>query len=103
MSWFETPVALLSDLIERHGVWRAEHTAFAEGSRRLSWADFSQQTAQVARGLRDAGLKPGERVAVLMGNSLELAVILFGIIRSGCVVVPLNIAISDPAVAGMIE
>ncbi len=31
----------------------------------LSWADFYARAAQVAKGLRDAGIRPGERVAIL--------------------------------------
>ena len=38
-----------------------------------------------------------------MDNSLEFALLLLGILRSGCVAVPLNVSISDAAVAGMIE
>jgi acyl-CoA synthetase (AMP-forming)/AMP-acid ligase II len=38
-----------------------------------------------------------------MNNSLELALLLFGILRSGCVAVPLNVSISDAAVGAMIE
>jgi len=103
MSWFETAEPLLPDLIASHGKWRGARTALVEGQRRLSWAEFERDTAQVANGLLAEGLKPGDRIAVLMDNSMELALLLFGILRSGCVAVPLNVSISDAAVAGMIE
>src|ERR1700674_4812024 len=44
-----------------------------------------------------------DRVAVLMDNSLEMVVLLFGILRYGAVAVPLNVSVSDSAVARMIE
>ena len=103
MSWFEAPEPLLPDLIAAHGKWRGARTALVEGQRRLSWAEFEQATAQVANGLLAQGLERGDRIAVLMDNSVELALLLFGILRSGCVAVPLNVSISDAAVAGMIE
>ena len=103
MSWFLTPEPLLPDLIARHGKWRGARVALVEGQRRLTWAEFERATAQVANGLLAQGLERGDRIAVLMDNSLELALLLFGILRSGCVAVPLNVSISDAAVAGMIE
>ena len=103
MSWFLAPQPLLPDLIAYHGKWRGARTALVEGQRRLTWAEFERATAQVANGLLAQGLQRGDRVAVLMDNSVELALLLFGILRSGCVAVPLNVSISDAAVAGMIE
>ena len=103
MSWFAAPRPLLPDLITSHGKWRAARTALIEGRRRLSWAQFAHDTAQIANGLAVCGLRRGDRIAVLMDNSLELALLLFGILRSGCVAVPLNVSIADAAVAGMIE
>jgi acyl-CoA synthetase (AMP-forming)/AMP-acid ligase II len=48
------------------------------------------------------GLVHGDRVVVLMDNSYEMLEAMFGIIRAGLVTVPLNVAIGDAAVAGMI-
>ena len=103
MSWFRAPAPLLPDLIARHGKWRGARTALIAAQRRLTWAELERDTAQIANGLIAAGLAPGDRIAVLMDNSLELALLLFGILRSGCVAVPLNVSISDAAVTGMIE
>lgn len=103
MGWFAAAPPLLPELIARHGRWRGARTALVEGERRLSWAEFERQTAQIANGLIAAGAARGARVALLMDNSLEFALLLFGIMRSGCAAVPLNISITDAAVAGMIE
>jgi acyl-CoA synthetase (AMP-forming)/AMP-acid ligase II len=103
MSWFVAPQPLLPDVIASHGKWRAARTALIEGGRRLSWAQLAHQSAQIANGLAASGLRRGDRIAVLMDNSLELALLLFGILRSGCVAVPLNVSVADAAVAGMIE
>ena len=103
MSWFQAPEPLLPDMIARHGAWRSARTALVEGERRLTWGEFERQTARAADGLAAVGIGPGERVALLMDNSLEMAVLLFGILRAGRVAVPLNTSISDAAVAAMIE
>lgn len=102
MSWFRDPGRSLPELIALHGKWRAARNAVIEGDRRLTWREFERDTAKAANALKSLGLQSGDRVALLMDNSLEMAVLLFGIMRSGCVAVPLNISIPDSAVAGMI-
>ena len=102
MSWFPVFEPLLPDIIARHGSWQGDRTALIAGDRRVSWREFERDTARIADGLTGLGLQSQERVAVLMDNSLEMALLMFGILRSGCVVVPLNVSISDAAVAAMI-
>ena len=103
MSWFQPPQPLLPELIARHGHWRAGRPALIGDQRRLSWAEFAHATAQIAHGLTAEGLERGARVALLMDNSLECALLLFGILSSGCVAVPLNTSITDQAVGAMLE
>jgi acyl-CoA synthetase (AMP-forming)/AMP-acid ligase II len=95
MSWFPIHEPLLPDIIAQHGKWQGERTALIDAHGRLSWREFERDTARIANGLAQLGLQLQDRVAVLMDNSLEMALSLFGIVRSGCVAVPLNISISD--------
>jgi long-chain acyl-CoA synthetase len=101
MAWFQTPRALLPELIAQNGRWLKDRPALIDDGVTLSWAEFSDATAQVANGVAALGVKPRERVAVLMDNRLETALTLFGIVRAGAVAVPLNVSINDAAVAAM--
>ena len=101
MSWFQAPAPLVPDLIEQNGRWHAAEPALVDGGYRLSWAEFDAATARLARALATLGVKPRERVAVLMDTRHETAVALFGILRAGAVAVPLNVSITDEAVAAM--
>jgi acyl-CoA synthetase (AMP-forming)/AMP-acid ligase II len=103
MTWFQAPGIMLPHLVALHGKWRGARTALIEGERRLTWREFEHATARAAHGLDALGLKSGDRVAVLMDNSLEMVVLLFGILRYGAVAVPLNVSITDSTVARMIE
>jgi len=49
------------------------------------------------------GLERGCRVAVLMSNSAETMVVLWGIVRSGGVAVPLNLSVTDAGIEAMIR
>ena len=103
MGWYDVPRPIIPDLIAQHGRNQAGKPALLEGARRLDWAEFDAATNQVANGLLQLGLAPGARLAVLMSNSIEMALVLFGAGKAGISVVPLNMAVTDAAVAAMIR
>ncbi|MCC0079414.1 MAG: AMP-binding protein [Rhodobacter sp.] len=69
-------------------------TAFIHGSETIGWAEFGQQVASVAGALRGAGIQPGDRVAVLAGNSPAHVIAMYAVLWSGAVLVPLNIRLA---------
>jgi len=52
--------------------------------------------ARFAAALRDAGIKAGDRVAVICSNRIEFLEILFGCAWLGAVAVPINVASRGP-------
>lgn len=103
MSWFEPPPLLLPQMIANNGKFRADRPALIVGEVTLSWRQFDQATARVANGLHGLGVQPGQSVAILMVNGQAMTEVMFGVIRAGCVAVPLNVSISDQSVASMID
>ncbi len=99
--WFETPNPLVPDLIAQNGRWLAGRPALIDGPVTLTWREFSDATARVANGLASLGVRPRERVALLMDSRLDTVLAMFGIIRAGAVAVPLNLSTNDAAVAAM--
>jgi acyl-CoA synthetase (AMP-forming)/AMP-acid ligase II len=67
-----------------------EHPAIICGDRVLSYRQFDERVNALAAGLVDLGLRPGERVAVLMWNQPEMIEAYFAIWKAGACVVPLN-------------
>lgn len=58
---------------------------------RLSYAQLASRVAALASSLHGQfGVKPGDRVAVLAPNRLEVPVLVLALLRLGAVVVPLN-------------
>ena len=88
-----------------NAMWRAaarrrpEAEAVICGQRRLRWALFEQQVLRVAAGLQALDVRPGDRVALLLGNDLEFVVASFAILAAGAVIVPLNIREQAPGLA----
>ena len=102
MGAFDAPRPLIPDAIAQHGHWLADKPALLCGERRLTWRDFDRSTNQVGHGLASRGLDPGSRIAVLMGNGVEMTQLLFGAGKAAVSVVPLNPSVNDAAVAAMI-
>jgi long-chain acyl-CoA synthetase len=50
-----------------------------------------------------AGLRPGERIALIAGNRAEYVTLFFGAIRAGLIVVPVNHKLGAQAVAFIVE
>ena len=58
--------------------------------REMSWRDFDRRANRFANLLLSRGIKRGTKVGMLMMNCLEFLPIYFGILKAGCIVVPLN-------------
>ncbi len=67
-----------------------EHRSGAPYRRELSWQDFDRRANRFANLLLSRGLAKGTKVGILLMNCLEWLPIYFGILKAGCIAVPLN-------------
>ena len=65
--------------------------ALRRGGRRVSYAQLDRASAQVARRLAAEGIRPGDRVALMVPNVPEFAAAYYGILRAGAIAVPLDV------------
>ncbi len=63
--------------------------------RELSWKDFDYRANRFANLLLSRGLKKGTKVAILLMNCIEWLPIYFGILKAGCIAVPMNFRYSS--------
>ena len=70
----------------------------ADGAR-LSYGAFAQECARVAGALLEAGLKPGDRVAVQVEKSVRALALYLGTVRAGGIFLPLNTAYTPAEIA----
>ena len=69
---------------------RGDAIAIREGDRGWTCRELGEQVARVAGALAELGVGRGERVAILMRDTLEAAAVLLGVIHAGAVAVPLS-------------
>lgn len=89
----------VADLVRDAAAREPQGIAVISGSTRVSWADLDAQVDAVAAGLGRLDLHPGERVAVVLGNTLPFVQTWFGVLRAGLVAVLLNVGSTDDEVA----
>ena len=80
----------LRDVIFNNPHIEDERLAIIAGDRRVTHAAFRDRVASVGRALHDAGVRPGDRVAVLMENVPEFLECYYAITGSGGIFAPLN-------------
>jgi len=56
----------------------------------LSYRDLDEMSARAASWLLGRGIGPGDRVGLMLPNVPEFAVLYYGILRTGAIVVPMN-------------
>ena len=82
-------VNLASNLV-RTAARHADRPAVRLNDAVLTFRDLDAASARVAGHLRERGLEPGDRVAIMLPNVPAFAIVYFGGLRAGCVVVPMN-------------
>src|SRR5437660_12772966 len=65
----------------------------------ISWQDFLDHIYAVAAGFWDAGIRTGDRVAMMMGNCPEFLYTYYAMVFMGVGAVPLNVAQRGEALA----
>jgi long-chain acyl-CoA synthetase len=79
---------------------RAE--ALRRGRRRVGYAELDGASARVAERLAAGGIRPGDRVAVMVPNVPEYVAAYYGVLRAGAVVVPLDVDVKRDEVRAML-
>jgi long-chain acyl-CoA synthetase len=67
-----------------------DEIAFSSGSQNLSYAELDMQSGRLAAGLRELGVKSGDRVMLFLPNSLEFVIAYYGILKTGGTITPAN-------------
>jgi acyl-CoA synthetase (AMP-forming)/AMP-acid ligase II len=95
----DLPFTLLDMLAEQVDS-RPDSEALVElGADRLTYRQLWSRASRVAGGLRAAGLKPGDRVAVRYPAGINWVLAFWGTVMAGGVAVPVNTRSAQPEVA----
>ncbi|GMA48831.1 hypothetical protein GCM10025857_01880 [Alicyclobacillus contaminans] len=84
----------LHGVLERHAKLRGDRLAIITETSRWTYGALNEKANQLGRYLRDRGVQPGDRVAVLCRNDEWFALAFFALLKIGAVVVPTNVRLT---------
>jgi long-chain acyl-CoA synthetase len=76
--------------LQRSSDIHGDRVALRLEQQETTYRELDDQSARVAGLLGAAGVRPGDRVAIMLPNVPEFAVVYYGILRAGGIVVPMN-------------
>lgn len=80
----------ITELLKHHAQTRGQKLAFSGPDRAISYADLAARTGRIASHLAGAGLRHGDRMAIVLSNCVEMAEGILAIVRAGAIGVPLD-------------
>jgi acyl-CoA synthetase (AMP-forming)/AMP-acid ligase II len=83
-------IPTIGEMLARSAARVPERRALVCDDQELSYRELNARVNQTVRGFRGHGMTGGDRVALLLHNRIELAVLLMGLARAGIVGIPLN-------------
>jgi len=89
----------LGQFLTRRALLSATQPALIDGDVRHSFANLNARANRLAHAVATAGVRRGERVAVLLRNSVEYYDLYFGLAKLGIVLCGINWRLAPPEVA----
>src|SRR5437763_3767999 len=80
-----------------------DKVVFTGPQRTLTYRELQVATCRFARGLKTLGVRPENRVVLLMLDTIDFPVAFWGALRAGIVPVPLNTLLTPEQYAYMLE
>lgn len=93
----------LSIILEHSTKENPHKIAIVCGDQRLSYLKINALANQVANGLAKNGIGKGDRVALSCPNLPYFPMIYFGILKTGAVVIPINILLKNNEISYLLE
>nr|WP_047167513.1 AMP-binding protein [Sphingomonas sp. Y57] len=93
---------MLDELLARAARQAPETIAFRCGAVARSYAAAEDRVRRLANALHDRGVRRGDRVAVMMQNSIETVEAYLGVVRAGAICVPVNFRFVAAEVAQLV-
>ena len=94
-----TIASILAESAERH----ADRTAVVLGDLRMTYAQLWGHTKQYAAVLRQKGIAPGDKVALLLPNTPHFPLAYFGTLALGAIAVPVHALLKAEEIQYVLE
>jgi acyl-CoA synthetase (AMP-forming)/AMP-acid ligase II len=98
----DDPHVFIPEQLAIYGRFAPDKTAVICGRDQRTWGAFTGNIDRVANALIASRIRRGDKVVVVMGNSIEMLETVFGVVRAGACVVPLSGLLTGDQMSGLI-
>jgi len=88
----------LATIIRESALAQPDKVAFVLDPIRLTYAQLDALSNQFAASLQQQGVKPGDRVGIMLPNVPQFPIAYYGALKAGAIVVPMNVLLKAPEV-----
>jgi acyl-CoA synthetase (AMP-forming)/AMP-acid ligase II len=93
----------LGELINRNARKFSDRESYVEIDRRRTWRELDRRTDALGRVLRGWGVRPGDRIGVILKDSIEVVETIAACAKVGAVRVGLNYRLAPPELGALID
>lgn len=93
----------LSTILQESTRRYPDHTAILFGETSISYSQLNAGANQVANGLQNMGIQPGDKVAMSCPNLPYFPMIYYGILKAGAVAVPLSVLLKKDEISYLLN
>ncbi|VCU68803.1 Long-chain-fatty-acid--CoA ligase FadD13 [Pigmentiphaga humi] len=94
---------VIGNVLSHHARLRPGAEALVFGERRLTWSELEQNANRVGNALLSLGAAHGDRVVLLMNNSVEFVESYLGVAKIGCITAPVMPTLVGSEIAFIVE
>jgi len=94
---------LIHHFLENSADTNPEKEAVVHGNQRFSYLEIEKKANQIANWLLTSSISKGDRVAILLKNSIEYICSYYGVLKTGGIVVPLNTGLESQELKQMLR
>ena len=87
------------ELIERNAKEYKNKPAYFIDNKKITWSEFKKLVDTFSRALHLMGVKKGDKIPILLANSLEFIIAMQAIQKIGAVVVPINTFLKEEEIS----
>jgi len=93
----------LASMFARHARYRPDHLAVVFENQRRTYREYNEHINRAANGMRQLGIKKGDKVATVLPNSMELLETFWAAGKLGAVVVPMSTLLLEGALKTLLN